>query len=110
MPTSPKPRDSLPAGPVGAVRVSLADLDDLIADMRSFGDQGVAIGLDLDGSVRQLHGHWDGAAAAAHGAAAAAWRHHHREALAVLGAARQCLQVVRQNYEAAVSANLAMWR
>lgn len=94
----------------GAYRVDLAELSDVVDQLQRF-DQRVQNALEAAGrQVDQLHAQWSGAAADEHRAAHQRWQHGCEEMRAALTVLRGVAAGAHQNYSAAVSANLAMWR
>lgn len=93
----------------GAHRVSLDDLDNLIARMASFERSFADAYEQVDAQANELHATWAGAAADEHTAAHVRWRAGVRQMHEALVTMRSIAGTAQSNYQAAASANTRMW-
>lgn len=97
-------------GDVSRFGVDIAELVDLVDDLGATERKLETLTNDIERQIATLHTTWEGLAAAAQREAQQEWNQGMqamRDALAHLKAA---VDVARQNYDGAVSDNLAMWR
>ena len=90
--------------------VDLAELDAVIADLRSFESTLRGRLVELDATVDELHGAWSGAAADAQKDAHARWKEGAEEMHRALVEMREAADRAHANYSAAADANARMWR
>lgn len=91
------------------IAVDLELLEDLIGRMAGFGQRFAALGDDVDVRMRRVHAVWTGAAAAEQAAAHQRWSTGAREMREALVVLHSVAVTARENYTAAVQANLQMW-
>ena len=94
---------------MSAIRVDLELIEDLVARMAAFEQHVGSLLDDLDARMRRMHVAWSGAAAAEQAEAHAAWTSGAREMTQSLTVLRSIAATARENYAAAVAANVAMW-
>lgn len=91
------------------IKVDLELVDELVTRMGAFEQHVEALLDEVDARIRRMHGAWSGAAAAEQAEVQSRWTagaHEMQQALRVL---RSIAATARENYAAAVAANLAMW-
>lgn len=94
---------------MSGIRVDLELVEDLVARMGAFEQHVDALLDEVDARMKRMHAVWSGAAAAEHAAAHARWSAGAREMQQALTVLRSIAATARENYAAAVAANLAMW-
>lgn len=94
---------------MGAFKVDLDRLDDVIEQLSRFDQRLEAAVADADARVNRLHVTWSGDAAARHRKAHEEWLRGAAEMRAALAVMRQNARTARENYADAAAANVRMW-
>jgi WXG100 family type VII secretion target len=90
--------------------VDLGQLDEVIGRLRLHHEHLDSIDARLTVAVRRLHDDWSGVAADAHTDVHAQWDAGFAAMRSALTGMRAAAEVARDNYHAAVEANVALWR
>jgi uncharacterized protein YukE len=94
---------------VSRLRVDLAQLDELVVQMRRVQDQLGRVRADLDAQVAELHSTWTGGAAAMQALAHRRWTEGGASVEEALAALHAIAATAHGNYASAAAANRRMW-
>lgn len=92
-----------------AYDVDVAELADVIAAMKSCGDDLADLAAHVGAAHVALHSEWAGLASDAHTVLHSSWLSSFADMTSALAALRSIGDTARANYSAALEANLAMW-
>lgn len=117
MRTSSKPTGSCPGLATvvadmpltGGPSVDVDALADLLQEMAACQRALVELAGDVESETTRLHGAWSGPTLDIHGASSGSWRHGFAQMAPALAGMRSASEAARQEYDAAVAADIAFW-